>query len=141
MLPWARDDVLELAPDAVSSVLSAAARAHDLVVVDLPRQLDPAAQEAAARCSVVYLVVPAEVRARVGGRRVAVGLGLVAPRVEVVVRGPAPSGLAAEEIADALGLPLAASMRAEPRLAATLERGDPPGARARSPLTRLSDGW
>ena len=73
------------------------------------------------------------------GGLLAVGLGLVAPRVELVVRGPAPSGLGAEEIADALGLPLAGSMRAEPRLAASLERGEPPGAKARSPLSRLSD--
>ena len=57
------------------SVLSAAARAHDLVVVDLPRLLDPAAQEAAARCSVVYLLVPAEVRAVSAAARVAVGVG------------------------------------------------------------------
>lgn len=139
VLPWARDDTLELAPEAVAAVLSAAARSHDLVVVDLPRLLDPAAQEAAARCSVVFLVVPAEVRAVSAAARVAVGVGLVAPRLELVVRGPAPSGLSAEEISDALALPLAGSMRAEPHLAATLERGDPPGARARGPLARLSD--
>ncbi len=123
----------------MSSVLSAAARSHDLVVVDLPRSLDPAAEEAAARCSVVYLVVPGEVRAVSAAARVAVGVGLVAPRLELVVRGPAPSGLSAEDIADALALPLAGSMRAEPQLAATLERGDPPGARTRGPLARLCD--
>ncbi len=139
VLPWARDEQLELAPDAVSAVLSAAAKGHDLVVVDLPRVLDPGSQEAAARCTVVYLVVPAEVRAVSAAARVSVGVCLLAPRVEVVVRGPAPSGLEAEEIADALGLPLAGFMKAEPRLAVTLERGELPGLRGRNPLARLSN--
>ncbi len=139
VLPWARDDVLSVSPDAVASVLSAAARANDLVVVDLPRLLDPAASEAAARCSVVYLLVPAEVRAVAAAARVAVGASLVAAQLELVVRGPAPSGLDAEDIADALGLPLAGSMKPEPRLAAALERGETPGARPRGPLARLAD--
>ncbi len=139
VLPWARDDMLSVPPDAVTSVLSAAARANDLVVVDLPRLLDPAASEAAARCSVVYLVVPAEVRAVSAAARVAVGVSLLTPQLELVVRGPAPSGLDAEDIADALGLPLAGSMRPEPRLAAALERGETPGARLRGPLARLAD--
>jgi secretion/DNA translocation related CpaE-like protein len=139
VLPWARDDVLEVPTDAVTAVLSASARAHDLVIVDLPRSLDPASIEAVTRCSVVYLLVPAEVRAVSSAARVAVALGTLAPRLEVVVRGPAPSGLSGEEIADALDLPLAGEMRAEPRLAAALERGEAPGARPRSPLARLSD--
>ncbi len=138
VLPWARDDVLQVPAEAVTAVLSAAARAHDLVVVDLPRSLDPASIEAVTRCSVVYLLVPAEVRAVSSAARVAVALGTLAARLEVVVRGPAPSGLTGEEIADALDLPLAGEMRAEPRLAAALERGEPPGGRPRGPLARLS---
>ena len=95
--------------------------------------------EAAARCGLVYLVVPAEVRAVAAAARVAAAVGLLTTRLEVVVRGPAPGGLDAEDVSDSLGLPLAGSMRAEPRLAAALERGEPPGARPRGPLARLCD--
>lgn len=139
VLPWSRDDLFALPPEAVAAVLSAAARAYDLVVVDLPRTLDADAEEAAARCSVTYLVVPAEVRAVSAAARVAAVLGGVTPSLEVVVRGPSPSGLGVEEVADALGLSLGGAMRAEPRLSATLDRGELPGSGARSPLARLSN--
>ncbi len=139
VLAWARDDLVQIEPPAIESVLAAAARGHDVVVVDLPRSLDPAAGLAAARCSVIYLLVPAEVRAVSSAARVANSFRAVAPQLEVVVRGPAPGGLAGEDIADALGWPLAGSMKAEPGLALCLERGEAPGGRRRSPLARLSD--
>jgi hypothetical protein len=69
---------------------------------------------------------------------VAALVGPLTADLRVVVRGPAPSGLPAEVVAEALGLPLAAEARAEPGLAAALERGDPPSARGRGPLARLS---
>ena len=59
-------------------------------------------------------------------------------RTVVVVRGPAPSALDAEVVAQALGLPLAGRCRPEPGLASALERGDPPG-RTRGPLATLAD--
>ena len=49
------------------------------------------------------------------------------------MRGPAPGGIAPEEVATALGLPLIATMRPEPGLARALERGTAPG-RPRGPL-------
>ena len=59
------------------------------------------------------------------------------PKLSVVVRGPAPGKLRASEIADALGLPLAGTLRPEPGLAAALERGEAPGGAGRSPLAAL----
>ncbi|HTY71329.1 MAG TPA: septum site-determining protein Ssd [Actinomycetes bacterium] len=137
VLSWDRFSPLDLDPDALSSVLAAGVRAHDLVVVDLARWLGPIAEEALARADVVWLVVPAEVRAAAAAARVAQVAASIASRVEVVVRGPAPGGLPAEVVADSLGLPLAGYMRAEPGLAAALERGEPPGRGARGPLARL----
>jgi hypothetical protein len=52
------------------SVLSAGQRGHEVVVVDLPRHLDPAAEEAVVRSAVTLLVVPAEVRAVAAASRV-----------------------------------------------------------------------
>jgi hypothetical protein len=55
----------------------------------------------------------------------------------VVVRGPAPGGLRAKDVAQAIGLPLAGSLRPEPRLAAGLERGEPPARDGEGPLAAL----
>jgi hypothetical protein len=45
------------------------------------------------------------------------------PNVGLVVRGPAPGGLRADEVAAIAGVPLLASMRPHPRLAEQLEHG------------------
>jgi hypothetical protein len=45
------------------------------------------------------------------------------PNVGLVVRGPSPGGLRAGDVSRAAGLPLLATMRAEPHLAQRLERG------------------
>ena len=79
-------------------------------------------------------MVPADVRSCAAAARVA---AIVAehgcPSTGLVVRGPAPGGVAPEEIATALDLPLVAAMRAERGLARTLERGEAPG-RTRGPM-------
>ncbi|MFZ5869033.1 MAG: septum formation initiator, partial [Actinomycetota bacterium] len=49
----------------------------------------------------------------------------------------APTGLAAEVVADAVGLPLAAVWPAEPGLAAAGDHGEPPGQRPGAPLARV----
>jgi hypothetical protein len=55
------------------------------------------------------------------------------PSTGLVVRGPTPGGIAPDEVATALDLPLVAAMRAERGLARMLERGEAPG-RSRGPL-------
>jgi cellulose biosynthesis protein BcsQ len=110
---------------AVDAVLRAGAREFDLVVVDLPRVPDPAALTAAGACRTVLLIVPAEVRATAAAGRVISQLDRVAPDQQLVVRGPAPTGLAADSVADALGLPLFGEVRTESAVAAALDRGEP----------------
>jgi len=85
----------------------------------------------------VVLVVPAEVRATAAAGRLAGELRPLCRRLRLVVRGPAPTGLTATAVADALGLPLLGEVRAEPGLAAALDRGVAPPVRARSPLALL----
>lgn len=137
VLSWDRGDMFAIPGEAMRTVLAAARRAHELVVVDLPRRLDGAAEEALARCSVALLVVPAEVRAVAAARRVAAAVGMVAQDVRLVVRGPAPAGLPVDLVVDAMELPLAGAMRAEPGLAQALERGEPPARRGRGPLAEF----
>ncbi|HEY9378728.1 MAG TPA: hypothetical protein VIQ02_16750, partial [Jiangellaceae bacterium] len=116
------------------AVVTAAARACEVVVLDLPRRVDESTEEALALCSCALLVVPAEVRAVAAAARVALQLTTLTPDVRVVLRGPSPSGLGSAEVSDALGLPIAVEMDSEARLHEKLERGEPPGGNARGSL-------
>ncbi len=140
VLSWDRGAACDLPVDAVEAVLEAGRRACDVVVVDLPRSLDEAGREALAVATCTLLVVPAELRAAAAAARVASRAGLLCRDLRLVVRGPSPANLPADEVQRALGLPLAGYLRAEPHLDEHLEAGRPPGRRHRSPLRLLCDG-
>ncbi len=137
VLSWDRGARAVVEPEAMTAVIGAGRRAHDLVVVDLPRSLDPAAQAVLSAADRTLLVVPAEVRAVAAAGRVAAAVCLLSRDVQVVARVPGPSGLDGPSVARALGLPLAGQLRAEPGLEAALERGEPPARRGRGPLADL----
>ncbi|HVV23098.1 MAG TPA: helicase, partial [Pseudonocardiaceae bacterium] len=66
-------------------------------------------------------------------------------RLRTLVRGPAPGGLRADDVAQAIGVPLLTAMRPEPGLSGALERGGlrpkphgPLTSAARTILTALS---
>lgn len=139
VLSWDRGEPAHLPVEAVQAVLGAARRSCDLVVVDLPRSLDEASREVLSVATTTLLVVPAEVRATAAAGRIAAGAGLLCRDLRLVVRGPAPAGLQAADVARALGLPLVGDLRAEPGLDLALERGEPPGRRSRSPLVAVCD--
>jgi secretion/DNA translocation related CpaE-like protein len=138
VLSWDRSEPVAVTPEAMAAVLAAGARVSDLVVVDLPRSLDPAAASALSTSSVALLVVPAEVRACAAAARVAGEVARLCRDVRVVVRGPAPAGLEAGVVAASLALPLAGVLRPEPGLAPALERGEVPAGRGRGPLASFS---
>jgi len=124
--------------DAVAAVVDSGRRAGDTVVCDLPRHLPDAAGAALDRAELVALVVPAEVRACAAAAPLAERLVARGGNVRLVVRGPAPGGLAPIDVSKVLGLPLLAAMRPAPGLAATLEAGRLPFRSARSPLARAA---
>jgi secretion/DNA translocation related CpaE-like protein len=128
VLSWHRGAVEPIAAGTMRSVLDAAVRGYDLVVADLPRHPTDASAEALAGADVTLLVVPAEVRATVAADRVAELARRYTRDLRLVVRGPAPGGLKPQVIAESLRLPLAGVIPADRRLAADIERGDPPGA-------------
>lgn len=140
VLSWDRGAPLSVPAPAMAAVLAAGRRACDLVVVDLPRALDDAARVALELAATVLLVVPAQVRAVAAAGRVAAQAGALCGDLRVVVRGPFGSRLAAEAVGAALGLPLAGYLESEPRLAAALDRGEPPGLRGRGALAALCQG-
>ncbi|MEU6643299.1 septum site-determining protein Ssd [Saccharomonospora sp. NPDC046836] len=109
--------------DAAGAVVDAGRRAGRMVVCDLPRQRGPVADAVLRRADLVVVVVPAEVRACVAAARVIAGLGDCHERVRVVVRGPAPGGLAVADVADAVGVPALGWVRSERTLPRAVERG------------------
>ncbi|MFI6227477.1 septum site-determining protein Ssd [Micromonospora echinospora] len=132
-----RGDPLPLPAPAMAATLDAARRGRDMVVVDLPRQLDDAAVLALQAADRVFLVVPAELRATAAAAQVVTSAAPHCTDLAVIVRGPAPGRLKAAEVARALGLPLAGTLRPEPGIPRGLERGEAPAATGRGPLAAL----
>ncbi len=120
-------------PDALRAVVDAGRRAGETVVCDLPRHLTEAALAVADGADLTALVVPAEVRSCAAAARVAAILAERGATVGLVVRGPAPGGLSADDVACTLALPVITAMRPQPGLARILDQGQPPG-RSRGPL-------
>lgn len=113
----------ELDAGPVDAVVDAGRRGGVTVVCDLPRRLTDATQTALDTADLVILVSPCDVRACAATTTIAPVLVSINPNLGLVVRGPSPGGLRAVEVADIAGLPLLASMKAQPRLAEQLERG------------------
>lgn len=110
--------------DALVSVVDAGRRAGKLVVCDLPRQLDECTFPIVARADLVVVVLPAELRACASARRVVAAMGDRADRAKLVVRGPAPGGLAPEDAAVAARIPVLTSMAPERHLDRHIENGE-----------------
>lgn len=137
VLSWHRGDAEPVAGEAMHSVLEAAARGFDLVIVDLARHPGEAGRVALRTAHSTLLVVPAELRATAAADRVAATLRADTEDLRLVVRGPAPGGLSGEVIADTLGLPLAGFVMNDRRLPVALEQGDLVRVSRRGPLTDL----
>jgi secretion/DNA translocation related CpaE-like protein len=123
--------------EAMAAAMDAGRRGRDLVVIDLPRRLDESALMALTAVDRAYIVVPAELRACAAARRVATTASAHCPNLSVIVRDPSPGGLPPDEIAEALDLPLSATLRSEHRLLRGLESGDPPAGTGRGPLAEV----
>lgn len=123
--------------DAAGAVVDSARDAGTLVLADLPRRLTGAAEAVLDRADLVVVLTPAEVRACASAALTVAAVEQFNRNVGLVVRGPAPGGLRAADVAEMVGSPLIAAMRPEPNLAARLDRT---GLRimARSPLGRAA---
>ncbi|MEU4694529.1 septum site-determining protein Ssd [Actinoplanes sp. NPDC023714] len=137
LLSFDREELPGVPAAAMAATLDAARRGRDVIVADLPRQLDDAAVLALQAADRTLLVVPAELRAAASAARTAATVRMHCEDVAVVVRGPAPGRLRAREVSDALGLPLAGTLRPEPAMCQAVESGTAPGADGRGPLAEL----
>jgi secretion/DNA translocation related CpaE-like protein len=127
LLSHDRGDPVRVPTEAVQTILGAAVRGFDLVVVDLPRG-------AAVEATRAYVVTPAEVRSTVAARTIAAEQLRHSADVRLLVRGPSRGGLSSHAVADAAGLPLAGEYAHDRRIPAAVEQGD---LRLRGPLARL----
>jgi secretion/DNA translocation related CpaE-like protein len=138
LLAWDRGDPVSLDGGAVRSMLDAAARTADLVIVDLCRDVETLGAEVLPRCAMTLLLVPAEVRAVAAATRVARALSRHTSTGRIVVRG-ASGGLEATAVATAVGLPLIGEVADDPRLRRALDRGGAVDRMSRGPLGALCE--
>lgn len=123
----------DIAAGPLAAVIDAGRRAGVTVVCDVPRQPGPASETALRAADLVVLITPADVRSTAAAGVTAGWAGSINPNVGLVVRGPSPGGLRAEDVARTVDLPLLVSMRPQPGLDGAMERGGL-RTRARSPL-------
>jgi secretion/DNA translocation related CpaE-like protein len=110
----------------VPDVLTAATRAFDVVVADVPRHLDDLGAAVLTRCEGAVLVVPEDVRCVAAGRIALARVSAHVPRV-VLVTVRRPGGLGSGPVAEALRLPVVARLGNDRRLRADVEHGRGPG--------------
>lgn len=128
----------ELDAGPVNAIVDAGRRGGVTVVCDLPRRLTEATHVALDNADLVVLVSRCDVRACAASATFAPVLTAINPNLGLVVRGPAPGGLRAVEVADIVGVPLLASMRAASQIPERLEHGGLRMGR-RSPLRSAAD--
>lgn len=126
-----------LEAEPVREVVTASQRGNDLVVVDLPRVLNDAAADVAARCDELVMVVEPRLSSLASGARLSASLRALNSRVGVVVRGSS-AVLPGERVAELVDARLLASMTAQRRLAEYVDLGLGPVHARRGPLARCA---
>ena len=134
VLTWPPGWAGELPAEAARQVLAAAQRGHDVVVVDLPRGVDPVVVETAIRCDHLFLVVTTTLLGISSATRLCAALP-AGPTMSVVARR---AGIDAREAAALVGLPLTAEMGDQRGLAEAVELGAGPVRARRGPLARAA---
>ena len=117
----------------LGAVIDAGSRGGATVICDLPRRSTGAVETVLDAADLVVVIAPADVRSCAAAAAIAPWVSAVNPNAGVVVRGPSPGGLRSADVAEIVGLPLLAAMRAQPGVADALERGGL-RLRRRSPL-------
>lgn len=134
VLSFHRGEVRPIPGEAMRSVLEAGRRGFDLVIVDLPRHLDAAAIEALGRAATTLLVATADVRGVLSAAQVLRQVTEHTSDIRAVIR---PGVLDPDTAAASLSIPAVARLPDQPRLTATLNRGELPKLGPRTTLGTL----
>jgi secretion/DNA translocation related CpaE-like protein len=138
VLCHARSGGREIPGGVVDVVIEAGRRAGDLTVVDLPRHPTQAGDRVIEKADMVLLVTTADVRGCYAAARISDRLQQLGASPELVVRGPSPGGIGADDIGAVLRLPVLARMRPQPSLSRDLENGRAPGTDTHGPLVKAA---
>lgn len=133
VLTWSESERVGLPPAILRETLSAAARGHRTVVIDLPRVRAPMVDDALGRCDRIVLVTVPTVAGVASAVRVVDGLP--PDRVVVTVRG---RGVPEDDIARVTGCPVVVSMADQRGLAESIDLGLGPLRSRRGPLASAS---
>lgn len=128
VLSAGREGPTDLPPEAMTAVLDAGERGFDLVLVDLPRQLDQVGEVALARANEALLVCVNRVRSTAAAARVAATLESRCGSVGVVLRADA-KGVSEDAVRMALPIPIRALLPHTPSLAVRADNDEPPALR------------
>jgi secretion/DNA translocation related CpaE-like protein len=131
VLSWSAGGPVRIRSGVMHSLVCAAQRGAEVVVVDLPRWRDEAATEALVVCHVVLLVVPAQVRAVAAARSLLSELETVCGDIRVVVREVPGSDVSGDTVTDALGLATAGTVANQRGLVGAVNDGLGPFGRGR----------
>ncbi|MFM9376979.1 septum site-determining protein Ssd [Gordonia sp. VNK21] len=122
VLTRARDDGAPLPEETVLAALDAGRTNGDLVIADVGRGTGGAAAAVLESVELLLIVCMATVPAVSATRKLVARLP-EGPRTVLVVRGPAPGGLTAADVAAAIGVELLAGLRSEGWLPRCCEAG------------------
>lgn len=124
-------------PEPVAEVLSGLAEAHDVVVVDAPR--DPAVLTSLAGVvDVLVLVLGTNLTQLAAASIASTRVRDLAPESWAVLRGPAGEELV-DLVTDELDLPVVDTLRRDGQVLDDVTRGVPPGLRGRGPIVEVAD--
>lgn len=140
VLSWRRGEPVPVSAESARSLLDAAVRGFDLIVVDVPRYPDDVGRAALRSADLTFVLVPAEVRATVAADGLAAALRRDTGELRLVVQGPAPGGLTPDAVAHALDIPSAGSFDRDRRLPAAIDEGVLERACRRGPLAEFCSG-
>jgi secretion/DNA translocation related CpaE-like protein len=136
VLSWDRASSAPVTPDAGAAVVAAAARAFELVVIDLPRSLDAAGEVLASAADRIVVVTTSSIRAIAATASLLADLAARLAPVDLVVRDPGGGRLSVREVERAVGVPVRATISSESAVAAAAERGELSLVRRRGSLVR-----
>jgi secretion/DNA translocation related CpaE-like protein len=137
VLTWGPGPAAAPAGEPVREVLSAAQRANDVVVLDLPRVVDEVTAEALGRCDHVLVMTETSVASVASAGRMLPALRAHCDRLALVVRATG-SALPGERVADILRLPLVSTVGRQRRLAEHVDLGLGPVHARHGPLARAA---
>lgn len=125
-LSWDRGDPLDVEASSVQTLLAAAARAYDLVTVDVPRNFDAVTEEILGRSVLTVLLVPEDIHALSASGRVLSRLQLHTANIALLTRAKR-GGIGSAIVSETLGLPVLGRVRHERFLASNVDAGVGPG--------------